>query len=127
MYPGVSHTDDPEALMHDMLSLAAEMLRRGRALAIFLVLCALIASFAYQAVKGDHGLERRAQIKQRIAEMEAERDRLAAKHAQLERDVALMRAAATRPTDLADQQARALLNLARPGDIVILDAPGREN
>ncbi|RIA56508.1 FtsB family cell division protein [Dichotomicrobium thermohalophilum] len=109
--------------MRDVLSQAADLLRRGRSLAIFLVLCTLIASFAHQAVKGDHGLERRAQIKQRIADMEAERDRLAAKRARLERDVALMRAAANRSNDLAEEQARALLNLARPDDIIILDPP----
>lgn len=109
--------------MRDVLSRAADLLRRGRSFAIFLVLCTLIASFAHQAVKGDHGLERRAQIKQRIAEMEAERDRLAAKRVRLERDVALMRAAARKPNDLAEAQARALLNLARPDDIIILDPP----
>jgi cell division protein FtsB len=109
--------------MRDVLSRAADVLRRGRSLAIFLVLSTLIASFAHQAVKGDHGLERRAQIKQRIAEMEAERDRLTAKRARLERDVALMRAADKKPSDLAEAQARALLNLARPDDIIILDPP----
>ncbi len=107
--------------MQDLVNRTADLLRRGRSLAIFLLLCTLIASFAHQAVQGDHGLERRALIKARIAEMEAERDRLAAKRARLERDVALMRAAATQPTDLAEEQARALLTLARPGDIIILD------
>jgi len=109
--------------MRDMLTWAADLLRRGRSLAIFLFLCTLIGSFAYQAVKGDHGLERRAQIKHRIAEMEAERDRLSKKRGRLERDVALLRAAAKQPTDLAEAQARALLNLARPDDIIILDPP----
>jgi cell division protein FtsB len=109
--------------MRDVLSRAADLFSRGRSLAIFLMLCTLIASFAHQAVKGDHGLERRAQIKERIAKMEAERDRLTAKRARLERDVALMRAAAQKPTDLADEQVRALLNLARPGETIILDAP----
>jgi len=113
--------------MRDKLNLAGEMLRRGRGLAIFLVLCALITSFAHQAVKGNHGLERRAQIKQRIAEMQAERDRLAAKHARLAQHVALMNAAATQPTDLAEEQARALLNLARPGDIILLYPSSRDD
>jgi len=109
--------------MRDVLNRAADLLHRGRSIAIFLVLCALIVSFAHQAIKGDHGLERRAQIKQRIVSMEAERDRLAAKRARLERDVALLRAAEKRPTDLAESQARALLNLVRPDDIIILDTP----
>jgi len=109
--------------MRDVLGRAADLLRRGRSLAIFLVLCTLIASFGHQAIKGDHGLERRAQIKERIADMAAERDRLAQKRDRLERDVALLRAAAKRPSDLAEEQARALLNLARPSDIIIIDPP----
>jgi len=109
--------------MRDVLSRAADLLRRGRSLALFLALCGLIASFGHQAVKGDHGLERRAQIKQRIADMAAERERLLQKRAKLERDVALLRAAAQQPSDLAEEQARALLNVARPGDIIILDPP----
>ena len=84
----------------------------GRSLAVFALLCGLIASFAHQAVKGDHGLERRAQIKQRIVEMEAERDRLAEKRAAGARRGAVARrgAYADRPRE---EQARALLNLAR--------------
>jgi len=109
--------------MREFPSQAVDLLRRGRSFAIFAVLCTLIASFAHQAIKGDHGLERRAQIKQRIVSMEAERDRLAAKRAGLERDVALMRAGEHKPTDLAEQQARALLNLARPDEIIILNVP----
>jgi len=111
------------AMLREAVTTTFNFLRRGRSLAIFAVLCALIAVLAHQAIKGDHGLERRAQIKQRITQMEAERDRLAAKRAKLERDVALMRAAEHTPTDLAEQQARALLNLAHPGDIIITDPP----
>lgn len=110
-------------MLRDILSQASEWLSRGRSLAVFVLLCALIASFAHQAIKGDHGLERRAQIKQRIADMKGERDRLAAKRARLERDVALMRAADKQPTDLAEIQVRDLLNLARRGEIIVIDAP----
>ena len=110
-------------MLRDAITTTADIVRRGQRFAIFAVLCGLIAVLAHQAVKGDHGLERRAQIKQRITEMEAERDRLAAKRARLERDVALMRAAEHTPNDLAQEQARALLNLAHPGDIIIADPP----
>jgi cell division protein FtsB len=111
------------AMLRDAITTTADIVRRGQRFAIFAVLCGLIAVLAHQAVKGDHGLERRAQIKQRITEMEAERDRLAAKRARLERDVALMRSAEHTPNDLAQEQARALLNLAHPGDIIIADPP----
>jgi cell division protein FtsB len=120
---GVPATSIEGEMLREAITTTADILRRGRSLAVFAMLCALIAVLAHQAVKGDHGLERRAQIKQRIAEMEAERDRLAAKRAKLERDVALMRAAEHAPTDLAEEQARALLNLARPDDIIITDPP----
>ena len=111
-------------MLRETISRAADLLTRGRRLAVFALLCGLIASFAHQAVKGDHGLERRAQIKQRIAKMEAERDRLAEKRAALERDVALLRAAEHTPTDLAEEQARALLNMARDGETIVLQLPG---
>lgn len=107
-------------MLRDTFSVAADLFARGRRLAVFALLCALIASFAHQAVKGDHGLERRALIKQRIIKLEAERDRLAEKRAALERDVALLRGAEHTPSDLAEEQARALLNLARPGETIVL-------
>jgi len=110
-------------MLRDPISRAADLFARGRRLAVFALLCALIASFAHQAVKGDHGLERRALIKQRIVTLEAERDRLAVKRAALERDVALLRDAEHAPTDLAEEQARALLNLAREGEIIVLQVP----
>jgi cell division protein FtsB len=110
-------------MFRDTISRAGDLFNRGRRLAIFALLCALIASFAHQAVKGDHGLERRALIKQRIVKLEAERDRLATKHAALKRDVALLRAAEHTPTDLAEEQVRSLLNLARDGEIIVLQVP----
>ena len=109
-------------MLRDVIFRAADLISRSGKLAAFVLLSAMIASFAHQAVKGDHGLERRAQIKQRITELEAERDLLAEKRAALERDVVLLRMAEHTPTDLAEEQARALLNLARPDETIILDA-----
>jgi len=109
--------------MHETFSQAVHLFQKGRSLAIGVLMCTLIVSFGHQAVRGDHGLERRAQIKQRIAEMEVERDRLIRKRDRLEHKVTLLRVAKPRPTDLAEQQARALLNLARPGEIIIIDLP----
>jgi len=103
----------------------SRLVTRTRQLAVFALLCTLIASFGHQAIKGNHGLERRAQIKQRIAEMEAERNRLADKRVGLEREVDLLRAAQTQRTDFAEQRARGLLNLATPTEIIIVDLPAR--
>jgi len=109
--------------VRDVITRLSVLVERGRRIFIFAVLCVVIASLAHQAVKGDHGLERRAQIKQRIEAMEARRVALGKKRKRLERDVALMKDAGKTPTDLAETQALSILNLARPGDIILLNVP----
>jgi cell division protein FtsB len=96
--------------------------RNGRH-AILLILClALIGYFAYHAVRGDYGLDRRALLTEKIELLEAELADLRDRRLRLEHDVSLMTTRVENETDLLDEQARSLLNYVHPGDIVVLRA-----
>ncbi len=88
-------------------------------LAIYFTLIFLLgAYFAFASVQGDYGLFRRIQI-------EAELKSLAAKRDRLERQVAQMKNKTHRLSDdyldldLLDEQARSVLGMARPDEVVI--------
>ena len=94
--------------------------RNGR-YALLLALClALIGYFSYHAVEGNHGLNRRAALAERITRLEAELAALKTERLRIEHDVSLMTARAASEPDMLDEQARALLNYVRPDDIVVL-------
>ncbi len=87
---------------------------------LFLVLLSLIGYVAGEAVRGAHGLIANRQINARVEALTKELAQLKAQHAQLERDAALLK---DKPADssLVDEEARSLLDLARPTDIVIVN------
>lgn len=91
-----------------------------RQLVFFLVCAGLIAYFSYHAVHGGHGLEMRAALEKRIHALEAELAGLRAERRLFERDVSLVTEKAAREPDLLDEQARAILNFARPTDILLV-------
>ncbi|WP_170937073.1 MULTISPECIES: septum formation initiator family protein [Rhodomicrobium] len=94
--------------------------RNGR-YALLLALClALIGYFSYHAVEGNHGLNRRAALAERITLLQAELAALKTERQRIEHDVSLMTVRAASEPDMLDEQARALLNYVRPGDIVVL-------
>lgn len=94
-----------------------------KGLALFAILVGLIAYFSYQAVHGDHGLRRRIELKQQIAELDAELATLKAAQSRLERDISLMGGDGIVARDMLDEQARALLNVVHPDEIVIISQP----
>lgn len=97
--------------------------RNGR-FALLLVVClALIAYFSYHAVEGNHGLHRRATLAKRITQLEDELASLQRDRQRIEHDVSLMTERAKTTPDVLDEQARALLNYARPDEIVVLRNP----
>jgi cell division protein FtsB len=97
------------------------MARRWLRSLLFFVVCAgLITYFAYHAVHGGHGLETRAALEKRIKGLEAELATLRAERKLFERDVSLISDKAAREPDLLDEQARALLNFAKPTDIILV-------
>jgi cell division protein FtsB len=96
--------------------------RNGRT-ALFLAVClALIGYFAYHAVEGEHGLHKRALLENRVRQLQDELAALARERQRIEHDVELITTRAKSQTDLLDEQARALLNYARPDEIVVLRA-----
>lgn len=93
---------------------------RLRAAAVPLACLSLIAYFAYHLVVGERGLESRAGFEARITTLEGELNGLKAVRAKLERNVSLLRAERLDP-DMLGERARAILNLAHPDDILIVE------
>jgi cell division protein FtsB len=100
--------------------------KNGRS-ALFLAVClALTGYFAYHAVEGEHGLHKRALLEQRVHLLEEELAALVKERQRIEHDVALITERAKSQPDMLDEQARALLNYARPDEIVVLRTRGSE-
>lgn len=97
--------------------------RRARgiltALGLYMVAAALISYFGMHAFSGQRGLHARHEIDQQMVELTADLDRLKAERGQWERKVALLRPERIDP-DMLDEQARILLNLAHPNDVVMM-------
>jgi cell division protein FtsB len=88
---------------------------------LFLVLLSLIGYVAAEAVRGAHGLVANRQIHARVEALTKELAHLRTEHARLERDAALLKDKSAADPSLLDEQARSLLDLARPSDIVIVN------
>ena len=95
------------------------LLRQALALAAILVAIGYVAS---DAVRGPHGLIANQILHARIAALQNELAALKAQRLRLERDAELLGPKAASQPALLDEQARALLDLARPSDIVIVNA-----
>jgi len=94
--------------------------RRGaRAIGFPLLGFALIVYFAYHLVQGDRGLVAWKRLTQQLEEAKAYSEQVAVEKQELERRVALLRPDRLDP-DMLDEQARGLLNLSRPDEVVIL-------
>jgi cell division protein FtsB len=89
---------------------------------LFLVLLTLIGYVAAEAVRGAHGLVANRQIQARVDALTKELTQLKAEHGRLERDTALLKDKSAADPSLLDEQARSLLDLARPTDIVIVNS-----
>ena len=104
------------------MSLARAFKRKVRAIVAPIVFLSLVGYFGWNATKGDHGLvafaERRASLKQLqtdLAAAEAERDAWARRVTGLRSDHI--------DADSLDEQARAMLNLSDPNDLVLMYPP----
>jgi cell division protein FtsB len=97
--------------------------RRARgiltALALYVVAGALIGYFGFHAFNGQRGLHARHLIDQQMVELTAELDRLKLERSQWDRKVSLLRPDRIDP-DTLDEQARLLLNVAHPNDLVMM-------
>lgn len=99
-----------------------EIRRRGRHIVgPFLGVC-LLLYFAYHAVQGERGLIAWARLSKDIGTTQAALSVSRAEQRLLEGRVALLRAESL-DQDMLDEQARRMLNLVRPGEIVVMTPP----
>ena len=94
--------------------------RNGRYVLLFSLCLALIGYFSYHAIEGNHGLHKRAALSAKITRLEAELAGLKDERMRIEHDVALVTKRVRSEPDLLDEEARALLNFVRPGEIIVL-------
>jgi cell division protein FtsB len=92
-----------------------------RQFTLFIVLIGLIAYVASEAIRGAHGLAANKQLNARVEALTKELAALKSERAKLERDAALLGPKAASEPALLDEEARSLLDLARPSDIVIVN------
>lgn len=83
----------------------------------------LIGYFAFQGYNGQYGLLARRGFERQLAELNAERDELRTHREAIEAKVRLLSPERI-DADLLDEEARALLNLVHPKDLVLLRKPG---
>lgn len=81
-------------------------------------MCAAAMYFTFASVQGDHGLFRRVQIEAERSALTAERDALAAEVGLLENKTRRL-SDAYLDLELLDQQARAILGMIRPDELVL--------
>jgi cell division protein FtsB len=84
----------------------------------------VVGYFAYHSFEGERGIHAFLRLGEQVAIARAHLDDLRDERAIVERRVALLRGDSLDP-DMLDEQARAVLNFARPGEIVILEPPQR--
>jgi cell division protein FtsB len=95
--------------------------RHGRKWLLAFVGClGLISYFAYHAVHGERGLKARTEIEKRLELMREEHARLKAERERLEALAKTLTAGEGRDEDLIEEQARAVLNFARPTNVILI-------
>lgn len=106
------------------MELGRGMRRRLRAAVAPALFLSLVAYCGWNAVQGDHGLQAFAGRQEQLKALQAELARTQAEQQVWERRVAGLRVQRLDP-DMLDERARAMLNVADPGDVVMLYGPGR--
>jgi cell division protein FtsB len=89
------------------------------ALAFYVFAALLIGYFGVNAYSGNRGLKAKEDIDRQMAALSTDLDRLKHEHTQWERRIALLKADDLDP-DMLDEQARALLDYADPGDLTMM-------
>ena len=78
----------------------------------------LIAYFAYHAIQGDHGIFARDNLKGEVAQAQATLGTLQTQRSEMEKRAALIDPKQV-DLDMLDERARAMLNVAKPDEVVI--------
>jgi cell division protein FtsB len=94
------------------------------ALGLYVVAALLIGYFGVNAFSGNHGLNAKQDIDQRIGALSSELAKLQVERKQWERRVALLKPRGLDP-DMLDERARALLDYAHPNDLTLMLRPQR--
>jgi cell division protein FtsB len=92
-----------------------------RHLALLALLLAAVAAVAHDTVRGKHGLDAQQALEMRVESLRADLKALQTQRARLEHDAALLGDRAGEQPALLEEQARTLLELAHPSDIIIID------
>ena len=93
---------------------------RFRALLFPLLALGAGGYFGFHLQNGDHGLAAKTDLQRRAAVLEGELEGLREVRLRIERDVALLKPESLDP-DMLDERARAILNLAHPSDLVMMN------
>jgi cell division protein FtsB len=107
------------------MSFARNLKRRGRAAVPPLIFLSLVAYFLWQATQGEHGLQEYARRLKDLDGAQAELAQAQADQAAWELRVASLRRDHIDP-DALDERARAMLNLSKPDDIILLYGNGQK-
>lgn len=91
-------------------------------LIVMAVCAALLGYFAWHGFHGPRGFAHHERLLARAAQLEQDVAAISAKRDELERKVNLLRPESVDP-DLLDQLARESLDLVKPGDLVVMRRP----
>ncbi len=106
------------------MELLHEIRRQARHAAGPAVGILVVGYFLVHMVQGDRGILAWLSIRQQIVHAEARLATVAAERARLEHHVALLRRDRLDP-DMLDEQARRVLGLVGPRDIIVIEKPPR--
>ena len=107
------------------MAIGREIKRRAKSAVPPLVLLAIAGYFAWNATQGDHGLQAFAKQQDQLRLANAELTRVNAEVEAWEHRVSGLRNNRL-DQDTLDERARALLNVAEPGDIVAMYPQGKK-
>lgn len=102
------------------MSIIHEIRRRSRGVVVPVLCAAMIGYFGYHMVEGDRGLKAYARLSAEIARAEAAYADVSAERAKLERQVKLLRSSSL-DLDMLDEQARRVLGVIGPDEVVLVD------
>jgi cell division protein FtsB len=104
------------------MALMGEIRRRARHVAGPMLMVAVAGYFGYHAVQGDRGLIAWYQVTQDLKNAQATYDRVHADREALAHRVALL-GPEHLDLDLLDERAHAVLGIARPDEVMVIDLP----
>jgi cell division protein FtsB len=108
-------------VIHSAAMLIFEEIRRRSRGAVIPALCAgMIGYFGYHMVEGDRGLKAFARLSEEITRAQGALAAVGEERQRLERRVMLLRSGSL-DLDMLDEQARRVLGLIGPDDVVIVD------